>query len=130
MNMWYDNIGRTEFLKRLYDKIPPLEKINLIEIKVRGSYPYKVELIIRLPKPVDHCPLKWSEKDFNYPYIHIDLANVVDVFLERSSKGNEVSMEIESDGNDGLVVKSYGDISLKIITKNVGGLVQKIDGGI
>ncbi|OFI48325.1 hypothetical protein BG261_08565 [Floricoccus tropicus] len=129
INMWYENIDCTEFLKRLYNEIPPLEKINLINIKVRGFYPYKVELIIRLPKSVDYPPLKWTEKGFNYPYIHIDLANVVDVFLEQHSPGDEISMEIESDGNDGLVVKSYGDISFEIVSKNVGGLIQKIEGG-
>ena len=71
--MWNEYVTNNYFLKKLYNKIPPLENIIIRDISIRNIFgsANDLEIEFEMPNFVDNVPEKW--KNFNYNSIYIEL---------------------------------------------------------
>lgn len=62
--MWYDCLGRTDFLKHLYNKIPELKSVFIENFSVT-YYGWTVSIVFDMPRWVDVIPEKWKSQGYN-----------------------------------------------------------------
>ncbi|MBF0819879.1 Imm50 family immunity protein [Streptococcus acidominimus] len=94
--MWYDNIENTQFLLTLYNDIPKLENIEIIEIKTwsRGQ---RIDLIFDIASAVDIVPPKWKLQGYTHARLRMTFFNVRESNIVITGDNLKVDADIKED---------------------------------
>lgn len=126
IGMWYDCLSGTDFLKRLYNKIPELKSV-IIEKFLVTYYGWTVLMVLDMPRWVDVIPEKWKLQGYNSVQIAIEFSAVTNLaFSAGKGKRNDIDMAA-MDGNMVKVVMN-GGMNGEFIAE--AGVIQKITGYI
>ena len=94
--MWNEYVTNNYFLKKLYNKIPPLENIIIRDISIRNIFgsANDLEIEFEMPNFVDNVPEKWKKFNYNSIYIELDFYDIMDIFMETKQNVNYSSLKI------------------------------------
>lgn len=124
--MWYDCLGRTDFLKHLYNKIPELKSVFIENFSVT-YYGWTVSIVFDMPRWVDVIPEKWKSQGYNSVRIAVEFSAVTNLaFSVGVGKRNDITI-VAMDGNMIKVVLN-GGINGEFIAE--AGFIQKVTGYI
>jgi hypothetical protein len=121
--MWYDYLYKTEFLRKLYDIIPSLKKIDVridsIIISDEGS---RVAITFDMPYYADFPPSKWN--GCNTTVVEVEFSGISK--LEINTKSNTFRGEISINKNteELLEISIRGNVTLNIIADS--GFIQRV----
>ncbi len=126
--MWNEYVTNTYFLKKLYNKIPPLENIVIKDIIIERIWGTANNLNIEFEMPnfVDNVPEKWKKLNYDSVYIELDFCDVMDIFMETKQNFNSSSIEINKIDNI-YQVELNGKLCLHFKTE-IEGYIQYIRG--
>lgn len=62
--MWYEKLDGNKFISKLYNKVPELNDVPIINIKIEEEG-RMASLIFVMPKFADNPPNKWKTLDLN-----------------------------------------------------------------
>ncbi|OYO87016.1 immunity protein 50 of polymorphic toxin system [Lachnotalea glycerini] len=123
--MWYEVIEKTEFLRRLYNKIPDLNNIEILEIQLCESGD-RVKLSLFLPILIDNLPLKWKQLKYNSAIIDLELFVISSILLESKKSKLIADIHIEKTNQDTIILKCAGAINMEVCAEV--GIIQEIRG--
>lgn len=126
--MWNEYVTNNYFLKKLYNKIPPLENIIIRDISIRNIFgsANDLEIEFEMPNFVDNVPEKWKKFNYNSIYIELDFYDIMDIFMETKQNFNYSSLKINK--IDGIYqVELNGKLCLHFKTE-IEGYIQYIKG--
>lgn len=112
--MWADNIDNTIFITKLYDQIPELTSVKVEKIKIDYDG-QRLVIVVRIPRVVDHIPVKWYQNGYNSAVIEFHFWYISNISLLFMNNTN-CSMEINKEDNI-LFVKLNEGISLFFTAK-------------
>ncbi|WP_289147490.1 Imm50 family immunity protein [uncultured Megamonas sp.] len=126
--MWDEYMRNNYFLKKLYNKIPPLENIIIRDIIIERIWGSENDLKIEFEMPnfVDNIPEKWKRLNYNGIYIRLDFYNTMDISMETKQNFNYSSIKINKI-DDIYQVELNGKLCLHFKTKRTG-YIQYIKG--
>lgn len=126
--MWNEYVTNNYFLKKLYNKIPPLENIIIRDISIRNIFgsANDLEIEFEMPNFVDNVPEKWKKLNYNGIYIELDFYDIMDISIETKQNFNYSSIEINKI-EDIYQVELKGKLCLHFKTE-IEGYIQYIKG--
>ena len=119
--MWHDVLSRTEYLRKLYKEIPPLNDVRIARISI-GDEGNRVTMLFDIPKYADFPPDKW--KGCNAVVIEIDFFVVTELKIDTISNAYRGDISIEKNTDGLLEINANGNLALSIVAEH--GLVQNI----
>lgn len=117
------NIYGTHFLKKLYNKIPELNNIEIIEIKM-NPIEHDVFITFILPIEVDNVPPKWLTPGFKFPKINLLLSEVHQISFNASRGVTKVGLSISKKEDHFLITSK--ELGISIYAESV--YIQQIEG--
>lgn len=123
--MWYETIEKTEFLRTLYNKIPELNGVEILEVQLCESGD-RVKLAIFLPVSIDNLPLKWKQLKYNSVIINIELFVIDSISLQSKKNKLIVDINLEKIDENTLLLKCNGGINMEIYSEF--GIIQEVRG--
>lgn len=126
--MWNEYMFDNYFLKKLYNKIPPLENIIIRDISIREIFDSEdiLRIEFEMPNFVDNVPQKWKKLNYDGIYIKIHFYDIMDIFIETKSNFNYSNIEIKKI-EDIYQVEINGKLYLNFKTK-MKGFIEYIKG--
>jgi len=125
--MWHKVINENKFISLLYNEVPELINVNIINVKLEDQG-RKVSLLFVMPEYADHPPKKWNRLKYNSIVVELNFFDVNDLSFTSTNKDLSGDISIESNDHNTLKVRVSGTLTLSLEAS--GGLIQKIEGYI
>lgn len=94
MRNWHELAENHQILFELYNDVPSLQAVDLIEV-ILSENGTQMSLKIILPRFPDKSPRKWVENGYNTVQIQIDFLELEEVKISHWSTRNHVDVQIE-----------------------------------
>src|SRR5690625_1019051 len=125
--MWHKVINENKFISLLYDEVPELINVNIINVKLEDQG-RKVSLLFVMPEYADHPPKKWHRLKYNSIVVELNFFDVND--LSFTSTNKDLSGDISIESNDHNTLNTHLSVTLTLNLKASGRLIQKMEGYI
>lgn len=123
--MWLDFLDKNRFLLSLYNEIPDLKKVEILQFRIDCDR-NNVELVFVMPRYGDNPPEKWKEKNCNLVLVEIDFVAIknINFKLNCSNYIGDIYIFVDEKGLVNLSIK--GDINVSLLAEL--GFIQKVEG--
>ncbi|MDE5778059.1 MAG: immunity 50 family protein [Lachnospiraceae bacterium] len=123
--MWLDFLDKNRFLLSLYNEIPDLKKVEILQFRIDCDR-NNVELVFVMPRYGDNPPEKWKEKNCNLVLVEIDFVAIKNLKfkLNCSNYIGDIDIFVDEKGLVNLSIK--GDINVSLLAEL--GFIQKVEG--
>jgi hypothetical protein len=123
---WLELTHNPLAIKHLYDEVPPLENMELIDLHINQNGP-KLKLKMNFPRFADHRPERWNKKD-NTVHIELDFWSISDLEIKGFTSTPMLDFSVEKTDQRILVIAQGQGIRLRF---NCGTIyIQKVSGYI
>lgn len=124
-NMWLDFLDKNRFLLSLYNEIPDLKKVEILQFRIDCDR-NNVELVFVMPRYGDNPPEKWKEKNCNLVLVEIDFVAIKNLKLKLNCSNyiGDIDIFVDEKGLVNLSIK--GDIDVSLLAEL--GFIQKVEG--
>jgi hypothetical protein len=125
--IWYEYLGKNNFLTTLYTEVPQLVDVRISQIKIHDEG-RRITIVFDMPCFPDKPPKKWVELGYNTAVIEVDFHDIQEILIKSFSSSYRGNIEIQRDTTDSVVLNISGEVQVKI--KSMGGFIQDIRGYI
>ena len=123
---WYELARNPQAIKHLYDEVPPLEEMELINLIINRDGP-KVICKMDFPRFADHRPERWEKKS-NTVHIELEFWMINELKIEGFTTTPMLDFTIEQIG-DKMKVRAEDDgCSMQFLCETI--YIQRVSGYI
>lgn len=122
--MWYEVINQTEFLQKLFNNVPDLVNVEILNIQLEENKD-RIRISLFIPVIVDNPPLKWKQLNYDSAIVDLDLFIISEFLLRCKSKKYIANISIEEHEKN-INIKCEGGVDMEICAEI--GLIQSIRG--
>ncbi len=123
---WYELTHNPRAITHLYDEVPPLEQMELIEFILKRDGP-KLICKMNFPRFADHPPERWH-KDYNTVHIELEFWTLSDFSIEGFPTTPMLTFSLEQVGKKIQVCAEAPGCGVRFHCETI--FIQKVSGYI
>jgi hypothetical protein len=124
--MWYENLDKTLFLKKLYNDVPVLTRTEIEDIILKGIGG-SISIHFTMPEYADNPPKEWEEEGCNIVFVKMLFSDISELSIHTNNRSPyRGDITISSDAEKKLNIRVHGNIEMSFKARY--GMIQNING--